>query len=454
MSSGFGVSASPSPRTRLLFDRNRVAAILSLCFITVAFPLTVARPLWLDEILQVIDARGATTSDVLHALLRNCGGAPLYYLLQHFMLAWFDFSPLLVRLPNVLCGGASVVMVALVAEELGLFNPWIAALLFALMPQTLRYGVEARAYGPALLLSLLTVYFFLRWSKQRRPHLLCLYSLCLLLCAYTQPYAASVAFALMLWAAWERDWRLLWPGLMASSMALVLFLPWVLWARAGWTSSIQASAFHFVLSAKTPLMLWRELSGAGYWGAVPLTGIVILGFRRGALPVRTKRLLLLLMVVPILAALTLDAAFDYFIAVRQFLWVLPPLAILAAAGVELRSRWSSALGLLLVGACVVLNVRAITAEREDWQAAANTAAALAGPSGCLSVTPPSHISLYNFYQPSLHNEGCNGDERVLAVDHYTTPRERAESEQSLLRLGFRPHCELHAGGSTLILMRR
>ena len=78
--------------------------------------------------------------------------------------------------------------------------------------------------------------------------------------------------------------------------------------------------------------------------------------------------------MPVITALIADAAFGYFPAIRQIIFVLAPLALLFTVGVEaLFARWPKAalaLAAALLIAGVVGNVNFFRRPREDWRAAA------------------------------------------------------------------------------------
>src|SRR5271154_5838822 len=91
---------------------------------TALFAVTViwvlgTRPLWLDEILQLIETRDTSTAQMISRLPRNSGAVPLGYLVQHFSLKLTGYSIRRARLPAALFGIATVFGVALLAGEMG-----------------------------------------------------------------------------------------------------------------------------------------------------------------------------------------------------------------------------------------------------------------------------------------------------------------------------------------------
>ena len=113
-------------------------------------------------------------------------------------------------------------------------------------------------------------------------------------------------------------------------------------------------------------------------------------------------LLLLLIAVPLAGGLLADAMFGYFLAVRQFLWVLPAVAILAASAWEARPREAAALVLLAVLVCGYKGARYFTQPEPDWAAAANAIASEVDRGACFRVTPEIARGLYA-YGAARHN---------------------------------------------------
>ena len=66
----------------------------------------------------------------------------------------------------------------------------------------------------------------------------------------------------------------------ALALAVLVFVPWVLYARGGWQQTITTSQFQFAASPRIPLMILHELTGAGYAGAGILLFCAIAALRR------------------------------------------------------------------------------------------------------------------------------------------------------------------------------
>src|SRR5205823_2317561 len=128
---------------------------------------------------------------------------------------------------------------------------------------------------------------------------------------YTQPYAASVGLALVLWSVTTRDRKGIAAGITGLALAGFAYLPWFLWSKSRWAASIVHDEYAFVPTAKTGLMIFRELVGAGYWGSGLLLLLCAASFTIFALPSRPKNLLGLLILIPLLVGFGADAWFGY-----------------------------------------------------------------------------------------------------------------------------------------------
>jgi uncharacterized membrane protein len=424
--------------------------IPAVCFLALALPLAAVRPLWLDEILQLMDTRQPSATELVARLpLHDPGSAPLGYLAQQAALKLTGYSDWRARLPAVLFGAAAIFLTALLGAEFGQRSGWRSAALLAVFPLTLRYGTEARMYSQALFFSALASWIYMRLARNPGWALAGGYCLALLACVYTQPYSISVGLAHGLWSVVQRQRKAAIFGGAALALAVAAFLPWYWHAKAIWTADL-ADTPGFSASLKTPLMIFREFSGAGYWGSALLAVLCALTVTRRSLPPRALTLLVLLIVVPIAAAVAGDAVFGYFLAVRQFLWALPAAAILAAAATEHRSRAAHVAVAMLTVVCMWQSVRFFSAPHENWRAAADAIEDRVKHGDCPKVAPPAQASIYEFFHPELEPAGCHGGQMVLAVTPYATTAERETAVTALTSQGCQRGRTNIVGGSQIV----
>ncbi|HVW10873.1 MAG TPA: hypothetical protein VHC90_19940 [Bryobacteraceae bacterium] len=388
-----------------------VAAI----FLTVALALSGMLPLWLDEIIQLQETRGTTPAQLFESLPHQPGAAPLGYLIQQTSMHVTGYSERWARFPSAVFVAGAVFVTGMIAAELGLAWPWLAAAIFALFPETLRYACESRVYSQALLFSTLATWLFLRRSTT-------LYTAALIAAIYTQPYAVFVGVAHLVY---ERRRE----AAIALGIAIAAFLPWYLHTRDLWSTGLSSTDVHFAISAKTPLMLFREFAGAGYWGS----GLLLI---LCAMSARHSRFLASWIGVTVLLAILADAASGYFVAARQILWILPGVAIAAALGVEKRPRAGRGVLAVLAAVCVWFSIRYFTAPHDDFGKAANTLMAEVRQGACVAVVPAYDRSLYEFFRPEIASANCLAPRVILVASPYTTPAEKQAGVSRLLESGY------------------
>jgi hypothetical protein len=360
------------------------------------------------------------------------------------------YSPRRARLPAALFASASVFAVAVLAAQLGLKHAWAAGLIFAAFPMTVRYAAESRVYSQALFFSILATILYVRLSRKQDWPAAALYSIALTAAAYTQPYAASIGLAHVAWSMACRERKTAIVGGTAVVLAGLAFLPWYLFAKAGWAASVLPNALHFSASMKTPLMLFRELAGAGYWGSGLLLILCALAAAGPSLTRRTTTLMVSMIVLPAISMFAADAIFDYFLAARQFMWVLPAVALLAAAAFERPTRTRVVLGGLLGAVCVWQNIRYVTGPHEDWHKAAVAMSDYVRQGACIAVAPPEHSRFYEFFESSLRHGRCMAPRMLLAITPYATAAEREQAIAALTAEGYEPEGEVVVGQSVLV----
>jgi hypothetical protein len=430
----------------------------ALILVTATYTLLVAallgfKPLWLDELIQLSDASEPTPAAVFERVRHSAGGVPLATLIQHYTIDETGRSPAGARLPAAIFGVAGVFAAGLLALQLGLAQPWIASALFAALPLTLRYSTEARNYSQGVFLSLVATLVFL--LLVRRPVLACVpYALTLVLCLYTQPYSVFVAGAHILWSVMSKQLKAARYAAVSLLLAVLAFVPWFIWAGPAWRGATNDYDLHFSATSKTALMIFRELAGGGYWGSGLLLVLCLIGLWKIHSDHSTLSFLLLLIAVPIGCALACDALFDYMIAARQFIWALPAIAILAAAGVPGPARIGAVLVVPLLLVSVVYNVKFFNSRQENWETAAHVLAAETRHGACLEVAPSGMRSLYEFYAPKLSRTSCDAGTVVAAIAPYARPVEREALLENLKTRGYSQMETRGAGGTTVILLTR
>lgn len=325
-------------------------------------------PLWTDESLQLIGSRARSLTELLQWVRINPGGTPVGYLTQAAFLRAFGDSLLSARASSILFSLLSCVAVLFLAQKLRLRRPWLAFAIFMLLPLQFRYGFEGRPYAQALFFSLAATLLLLSLAERPAWWKGVAYAVCIAAGMYTQPYSAFTAIGHVAWAALHlRPRTAVWIGA-ALTAGGVLFLPWYLLTYPSWATAVAREGDAFHISARFPLLLLRELAGGGYL----CTLLLVIA---AAFSLRSSRSALLLWgaVCATAGALASDAAWHYFFAIRQVIFVTPALAILAASGIDRLARtWPFRATLLAAGVlltCLVHDVRMLQRDRPSFTVA-------------------------------------------------------------------------------------
>lgn len=413
---------------------TRVFYALIALYALVLFALIDRQTLWLDEILQLVGTTD-TFDRMIAYIPSNPGASPLGYFVQAVSVRVLGDSPFGARFPSVIFSILSCICLFQICRRLKLAWPWLPVAIFMILPLQLRYALEGRIYAQGLFANTLATFLLLRVLD--RPSLTgyALYGLSVLLSLYTQPFALFVPLGHMLWVVCcsdrEQRGRLTAGIALAIGCAGVLFLPWFLYSKGIWIASLGPTlaldqGFH--LDWRTPLMIFREITSAGYWGSALVLIAAVIGWRSPVLSRGHKLLVLATILLPVIGPVAADAVFGYFLAIRQMIFAITGIAVLAGVGVVYalgQRRW---VGILLGGAlgvvCLRYDVMWLTKPREDWKAATELVTSRAGD-GCIRVIPESAILAYGYYRPELKTRICDGDQKrvLLAISPYAVPRE-------------------------------
>jgi len=382
--------------------------------------------LWLDEVLDLIGARKETLQQVWEYAARNAGGVPLGYFYAFLSIRTFGYSVSAGRLPSLVASLAACAGIFLLARRLGMRYPLIAVAIFALVPLQFRYAMEARPYGPALAIAIWSTVVFLQLLDAPGFRRAELYGLLVAAGLFTQVYSIFIPVAHVVWLFLDRrDARALRYVVLPFALACACFLPWYFYGVPFWKAEIATYAIHPQFNFKEAQLIFKELVGMGYAGTIVMLIFGALGLR--SLSPGKRMLWVLLVAVPIIGAVTANLALGYFLAIRQVIYVLLPLSLLAALCIEELLRSGKPVEVLLVAALAGLalfeDARLFTRPRENWEAAAALLAEESTGTNCVISVPSSSWELYQFFQPKLLQTSCLDNEQsyssiVVAVSPY------------------------------------
>jgi mannosyltransferase len=219
-----------------LREAGRSGWILALVLL-VAFGLRLYslsdKEMWYDEAFAVLYAEKDLASIVRGTVTPVEGAAAdIHPLLYYFFLhGWMGIgqSPFLVRFPSVVFGLVSICLLFRITKEL--FDAQaalLAATLAAISPFHIWYSQEARMYSLLCLLSLVSVYLFVKASTGNRWRHWLGFGLSTGVALYAHNLAFLIVVALDLVVMLRRRWNLLGRLVAAHLVSLLLFLPWLL----------------------------------------------------------------------------------------------------------------------------------------------------------------------------------------------------------------------------------
>jgi mannosyltransferase len=345
------VGTSPGSPAQPRWTSTAVGTLASLAMAAAVlrFSYLGRKPFWFDECFSVEVAR-LSWRNLVRLLWRREANMALYYLM---LRGWLHFgsSPVFIRSLSVIVSLATLPAIFWLARKL--FDSRVALIAVALITFNayhIRYAQEARSYSLFVLLATLASGFFVAAFREPSSPNRRTYILASVLAAYAHLYAL-----LMLAAHWlslrgpraqhglRRAW--IWIGL--ASLPLVIFAAKtgagpIRWIQRPSLRDLLEFAEHISGNAGLPLLL--------LYAAVCLIAIIppqkmmkIFGTE----PDRAEtdwdlwrlRFLLVWLFFPVTLTLLLSLARPLFLG-RYFIFCLPALVILAAAGLaRLRRPW-------------------------------------------------------------------------------------------------------------------
>jgi 4-amino-4-deoxy-L-arabinose transferase-like glycosyltransferase len=401
--------------------RLAIAVLVAATFFSL--PL---RPLWVDEIYQLEATRDLPVSQILHSSMIAPGGMPLGYLVQTAWLRLAGFSRSQARFPAALFGLGAVFITAWIARQL-LLSASLATVLGLLTPILFRYSTEARPYSQGLFFSTLSTAVFLTWLTNPCKWKWFAYLLCNVAGIYSQPFSIFIPVAHAIYLLLFKRARLF-PVCSAIALTGAAYLPWFLLSQRALQHEAWLNQMFFSWRQVSPLVIIKEISGGGYVCSVSMLLLIAASLKKTLHP-----LLLCCTIVPAVLAIGADAKFNYFFAIRQLIFIVPPLLLLAVAAVDyLWQERKTTVALLMsayITGAVVKDVNWQRDHKEDWAKAASAIEAkLQITHGCVSFAPPRDAHAYYFFKPALRVHTCDSSphlvNELLAVSPYASASER------------------------------
>jgi len=268
--------------------------------------------IWLDEAFSIYHSQ----KPAYEILALDDPSPPLYHLILHNWTGIFGISEFSVRFPSLIFGVISIYLIYLLGrrmhkEKAGLF----AALILAVSPINVFYSQEARAYSLLFMLSLASMYFYMKKKNKW-------YVLFSTLMIYTHIFGFLILIVQGIHAIWRKDIKRI---AIPFISVLVLFTPWFLRLPSiiaeGHTTWIPFPKPYFIA-----IMGYNLVSGL----IITLTGFILIILAAIMLFRRQKILPSLWLIVPIAVPLIFSLFFTPIFYPRYVMFVSLPLILMLA----------------------------------------------------------------------------------------------------------------------------
>ena len=445
-------------------DTLLLCAFLCL-YATAGLLLLTKLSLWLDEIIDLHLIRDFSLHEQIIRIPMNAGGVPLSYFVRDAFCSVLGYSTFAGRLPSLLFSILAAIGVFALARQMKLRYPALAAVLFCSMPIQFRYALESRPYSAMLAITIWATFVFRKQLAGPTISMAVVYGLLAVTGLYTQPYSIFIFAAHFLWVCTARRipnrhtlLALVGIPLVVASFA---FLPWEIWITSVWDHTASARQ-PYTLGIRTLLLLFHELTGAGYLGTAVIALLSTFGLIRAIRSSSERLFWLLCILVPTALALLTDQLFGYFFAIRQLLPITFPMLLLAAAGIETIWSRSRRRAILIFGFVLVTflvgTVKFYRRPRENWMAAATILDQQGSAGSCISYSPPSSAELFRFFVRGLDRFSCPADlSRQYAIALGVSPYQGHDTErrlEALENLGFQLEMVWNQNGPKVCLLVR
>lgn len=298
--------------------------------------------LWWDEAINVVNATNLSFLDFVTRYPIGDFHPPGYFILLWVWIHFFGFSEIVVRIPSVAFGVATVWLVYLLGKEL--FNKKIAtlaSLFMALAPLHVYYSQEARMYSLATFAVILSFYFLLKknWIGYVLAGVLVLYSdylpylifpthlIYIIWCE--RNYFKKTLFFQVISFAFLVPWLFIFPKQLTTGTNAAALLP-------GWASVVGGADLKQLLLIPIKMILGRislenKLIYSGVISIILFIYSFILwkGIKKFDKP---TKLLILWLILPIILAFLISFYIPV-LAYFRLLFILPAFYLLLAKGV-------------------------------------------------------------------------------------------------------------------------
>ncbi len=441
-----------------------------------------AIPLRIPEILQIAASGNFSPSLFFHWIAQAPGSAPLNYMVQLPFVAAHAPSRLSARLVSVVFAVAACYLFMRLAKRIPLHRPYLALLVFMLLPVHFELSFQARPFEQALFLVVLATGCFFRLVFRPGMQTAVLYAGCLTLALYTvrDSFLPAIGYLLFLLRFVHRaqERRAIWYVLPATALPLLLFLPYALWAHTQVNPDWLVGPA-VVEPGSVMLRVLRSMA-VERWASYLLCVLLVFGVLAGiwtSFGVTSggigKRIRLFSLAGGVIGTIVIAMILDVYLGERftaaQLLWSAPATVLLVFAAIEAARMQFELRPLAMPATILLISISAITdsefllvlspnAKRENLQAlAAAVPPQLTGNSCVVFVSERLSRTLFLMFEPELARHECLDffHPRIVLASHpYVRPDQQQDAESYFRGLDFTPAKRLPIGGGQIVVMQQ
>ena len=219
------------------------------------------------------------------------------------------------------------------------------------------------------------------------------------------------------------------------------------------------------ISVRTLSLIVKDLLGLGYLGSCVVLSLCGFALWSTSVARGLKLFLLASILLPVAGVLIIDSVAGYFLAIRQMIFVLPSIALLAAFGFESLSKkgWTrlgwSFLAILLVFQTIGI-VSWFRKPRENWDTASRLLRKDRSRYECIIFVPDEASRLYGIFDPRLPSLRCSSSELksastvAVSISSAANALSSNPDYQRIKALGFGRTVSLSSGDPAIVIFSR
>ncbi len=356
----------------MLAQNKKIYFILAL-IILAGFFLRIdnltSQSIWFDEAFSIYHSQ----QDLAHVINLKDSSPPLYYLLLHFWIGFFGNSEFAVRLLSVLFGTALIAAIFLISSHI--FNKKVgivSAVLVAVLPSHIYFAQEARAYALLSLLSLLSMYFYLKMNNSHSKLSVFGYLISTVLLVYSHIFGLLIVLVQNLHMLWSNKSQLskLTKWFFLQFLIFIFYLPWLIQLPLIMSLKLYSwipkpSLLQIVNVIYISLGAWL-FSLFGILLALALLGLLVYSLVKRK--VSPSLLFFIWILTPILVPFILSLFVTPFFTPKYVLFVSLPLLMLVSSFIcKLRKTTQYAvISIIIILSLLALNAQQNTIAKDPW----------------------------------------------------------------------------------------